>query len=298
MRQPTHHRPPALARLIGLCAGLALVAGWAVAQPPPGRPARDEPLEARRPAPLDRDAVKARLTRRLDDTRSMLARLEAAVERLDAGAPLSEIMAEMAMDAPPFGRPEGQGPGPRRPGPRMGESDHEPRQPGPQDPAARATRVREFVKRHLPLIAAEFDRGGEPAGERLIAWLAPQIAELDSARQRDDELFQARLDEIRGAVEVGRDLRELRHAAARPGATPESLREHLDAIRKSLGVQFDAKLRAQRREIELLLGRVERLKAEADRLESEREKQLDERLAELETMTRRRRDEPRPPAPP
>ncbi|MBM4107687.1 MAG: hypothetical protein FJ255_02565 [Phycisphaerae bacterium] len=288
-------RPSSTAARTGRVLALLALAGvaWASwAQPP--RPPRDEPAEARRAAPLDREAVKSRLTRRLNDTRSMLSRLEAAVEKLDAGVPLADVMGELAMDAPPFGRPEGQGPGARRP--RMGDPEHEARPPGPggQDPASRAARVREFVKRHLPMLAAEFDPGGEPAGERLVGWLAPQIAELDSARQRDEDLFQARLDEIRGAVAVGRDLRELRHAAARPGATPESLREHLDAIRASLGAQFDARLRAQRREIELLLGRVERLKADADRLESERETHLDDRMAELETMTRRRRDEPRP----
>jgi hypothetical protein len=266
------------------------------AQPPPQRPPRDEPGEMRRQPPLDRDAVRARLTRRLNDARAMLARLEAAVERLDSGAPLSDVLAELNVDAPPFGQPDSPAPGGRRSGPRGGDGgpEHRPPGPPPQDKAGRAAvRVREFVRRHLPGLAEEFERHApDHPGEPLIAWLAPQIAELESARQRDDVLFEARIDEIRSAIEVGRRVRELRLAVGRPGATPESLREHLDAVREALGDQFDARLRVQRREIELLLQRVERLKADTERRQADRERLLDERMAEIEAMTPRRRDEP------
>lgn len=276
---------------------IACVAWLAGAQPPSEPPAGGEPGEGRRTPMLDREAFRARLSRRLDDMRAMLARLEAAVEKLDAGAPLPEILAELADDTPPMARPEGPRPGQRRSGPRPPEvgPEHRPPGPVPHEPAARATRVREFVRRHLPALLEEFSRpDGEPVSERLVAWLAPQIADLESARQRDDELFKARLDEIRASVEVGRRLRELRRAAERPGATPESLREYGERIREALGAQFDARMRAQRREIELLLQRVERLKADTDRQQAQRERLLDERLAEIEAMTRQRRDDPLP----
>lgn len=245
---------------------------------------------------LDREAFRARLLRRLEDMRATLARLEAAVEKLDAGVPLPDVMSDLA-DGPPLPRPEVPGPGPRRAGARAAEAEPEHRPPGPapHEPTVRAARVREFVRRHLPALLEEFSRpDGEPVSERLVAWLAPQIADLESARQRDDELFKARLDEIRASVEVGRRLRELRRAAERPGATPESLREYGEKIREALGAQFDARMRAQRREIELLLQRVERLKADTDRQQTQRERLLDERLAEIEAMTRRRRDDAPP----
>lgn len=295
----THHSP---FRRFGssLLVLVTLGAAFAAAQPPPpGDPAGPPPAEVRRqPPPLDRESIRNRLLRRLNDTKAMLSRLERALERLDAGAPLAEVMEQRGLDGPPMGRPDGPAAGNRRGGPRLLEPqpEHRPAPAAPQDPAARAARVREFVRRHLPALAEEFERRGTPAaGDRLVAWLAPQLPELESARQRDEDLFQARLDEIRAAIEVGRSLRELRLAAAEPGATPEALRPRLDAIRESLGVQFDARLRVQRREIELLMERVEHLRADTDRREADRERFLDERLAEIEAMIQRRRDEPPPP---
>jgi len=279
-------------------AGIMLAASltWAptvFAQPGEGRPEpRPQrglpPGDAPPPAVFDgtADDAKALLEERLVELRKRQSRLEQAIERIQRGDDLREVLGEMEAGNRPGQRPDaarrpldgGMEPGPRAhdDGPRGQGS------PGPLTPQERA-RVRELVREFMPLLDQRLEGMPPESADRLIARMAPRLREAESVRRRDPKLFQLRIQEIQGSAAVAEGVRNYRSILAAEPSNPQSpkLVEAGAKLRKLVEELHDVRLALQTREVEALGERLDGMKTDLDRKHSERDAMIDSMMAKI-----------------
>lgn len=243
-----------------------------------------------RPAPPDRDEIRARLVRRLEDARRLGARLEQAINRLDAGAAPDEVR-DLA-DAPPgdragrpprqgmrfAGRPdEGEGPG-RRDG-------------GPDERPFTRQQAAEFVREHLPRLWERFEqaRARSPQEfDQAVDRVMPMVRDL--ASERDPRLREARVAEFDHGMKVFGAARRLGELI-RGGGSDADLAAARGELRTLIGEQFDLRLALHRAEIASLEERLARLRADAEEQSAKREQMIEDGVRRIEERARRPRRE-------
>lgn len=229
----------------------------------------------------DRANLRERLQVRLNEANRTRERIEAALKRLDEGAPTSEVRAEAFR--PGEGRPEGRGPDFRRerrpPGPRGGE------QPG--DPQAEQRLVLGFLERFNPPMAermkAALENDPDGAGH-WIGRMAPRVREL--LGERDEQLRDLRIAEFRNSQEVIDAARRLVVALREGGPETPAAESAREALRTALGQQFDVRMLIRGREITALEERLEQLRAEVRQHEGSRDAFVNDKLGEIRRAAR------------
>lgn len=300
---------------IASLAALALLAGGALAfQPTPPPPQPDREPDARAPMPpppgaLDREAMRERLMRRLEESERSQQRLREAIERLDAGddpravvdgmgQSFRERLGEIRERGPrgPRGGPNGEpgpegatGPGPDRGSDRGSDRGGNPGG-GPRGSESSLALLREFAP-NLADRVEEIRRVDPQFSDRMIERFAGNLRELASARQRDADGFSLRLAEVEAGLDTLDAVRAVRDEIMKPGASgasPATLAELKGAIAK----QLDARAAVQKREVEVLAQRVERVRAEMDKQAGDRDSVIEERAGEIVRFLERLRDNP------
>lgn len=222
----------------------------------PGRPGRGRVEQPAGPGadrgPMNAADVRARMQRRLDEVRVAERRLEETIERLDAGEDPERVVREMYV--PGLARPpEGAVPG--GPGP-------EPRGPlDPQEREAMMARLREVMPRVAEWVV-ELERDDPRVMEAVHGRLLAQVREIDRIRERDPQGARIRTAEIVATMNVMRTTRAYRMAARQSGADSRVAAHAAEGLRSALAEQFDAKLAANRHEIESLGQRLDALRAD------------------------------------
>lgn len=291
---------------IASLAALALIAGSTLAfqpeqtpAPTDARPAGRAPLPPPPPGALDRESLRERLSRQLEENERSQQRLREAIEKLDAGEDpravvdgmgqsfrerVNDRMGELRERSPrgPRGGPEGQ-PGPD--GPPGPNNDR-----GPRGPEGTMALLREFAP-NLADRVEEMRRVDPQFSDRMIERFAGSLRDLAASRQRDAEGFALRLAEVEAGLDTLEAVRGVRDDIMTPGASGASA-ERISSLKGAIAKQLDARAAVQKREVEVLAQRIERVRAEMDKQAAERDKVIEERAGEIVRFLEKLRDNP------
>lgn len=243
-----------------------------------------------------REAATARLQRRLEEAQRQQDRLAEALKRLEAGDPVDDVMRDL--DA---GRPGQDERGPRpwregmgmdqRPADRPDRADRSGPPGAPRHPEGQAgpnaEEVRAFIQQRFPEIWRRFEelrKGNPEIAERHLGRFLPKVSEAMALRETDPEMFEMRVEEIRGGIDAMVSIREYREALSLPesdGARAERLAKAGDDLRRVLGEQFDLRLRLQEHELRMLSARVESLRKEIEGKRGERDAAVNDMLQRI-----------------
>lgn len=229
--------------------------------------------------PVDRATLRARLERKLAETKESATALEAGIRQLDEGADPGEISRTLDRRGGrnDWGRPDG-GRGPGR-GEGMGGGG------GDNSPITEDEKkaLLALLKEAMPTMADRYEkmRQSDPEGaDRMVGRILPRLREVASLRAKDPELFELKIGEMRATSDVFAAVQALRdHKGGEDGKA--ALRA---SLREAVSRQFDSRQAAQRREITDLEKRIADLKAETARKESEREQAIEAFTKKLEEM--------------
>ncbi len=254
-----------------------------------GQPDEPAPRPGQR-AGEDRAAVRARLQRRLEETRKAEERIARALERLEAGAPVEEVrgIAEgpwrgrRGPGGRPVGLPPPDGPPPGRPPP-----DGPPPEGPPDQPA-----IMGFLREHAPEIANRLEgmRSRNPEEfERVMNRMGGRVREVMA--EQDPGLREARLAEFRHGPKVFEASRRLGDLI-RAGAPEEQIAAARAQVLAVVGEQFDLRLERHRAEIGALEERLARIRREADEYRSRRDEIIAQGVDRIERRAREAPGEP------
>lgn len=284
---------------------LTLSAGTVFAQPPmdrppPPPPGGREPGEkgGDRPGVFDRESIKARLTRRLEDIERQRERLRAALERLEKGEEPGDVLRDMG----PMGRrgdgmreggregdhgerprgPEGEGPrGERRGGMPEGPGTGGPREGMGEEPSREE--VVSVLREAMPELSAKIERlrAEKPdEADAMVRRWGGRVRELIPLRRHDPEMFQARASEMRAGfqlMEAAREARRLRESSRDGEADIATKRQDATAkVRASAEKLLDARTGMLEREMAAIEGRLKELRTRVEETRANREKRIDE----------------------
>ncbi len=230
--------------------------------------------------PVDRATLRARLERKLAETKESATALESGIRQLDEGADPGEISRTLDRRGGrnDWGRPDG-GRGPGR-GDGMGGGGGGDNSPITED---EKKALLELLKEAMPTMADRYEkmRKSDPEGaDRMVGRILPRLREVASLRAKDPGLFELKIGEMRATSEVFAAVQALRdHKGGEDGKA--ALRA---SLREAVSRQFDSRQAAQRREITDLEKRIADLKAETARKESERDQAIEEFTKKLEEM--------------
>lgn len=291
----------------GLAAGAAMAAAITLlpavgaAQPAPDQPPQGRSQEGK--PPLDREALKARLQRRLEESRKSQERLEAAIKRLDEGASPDDVRTEMEGDirGGRGGGPQamrGNGGGPGRPdgegrGGRFGDRGRGPGEGPPPAPVPDRELVLEFLKNHPGPMAtrlSEAIKNNPREADVMIGRLAPRVREFMS--ERDPQTRDLRIEEFQLGPEIFAASRRLAEAmrAGPDDSRDGEVKEAESALREVLTRQFDVRLKLHTRELETLEKRLRELREEVDENVKGRDEKIEKRLRDIEDGIRAREE--------
>jgi hypothetical protein len=230
--------------------------------------------------PVDRATLRARLERKLAETKESATALESGIRQLDEGADPGEISRTLDRRGGrnDWGRPDG-GRGPGR-GEGMGGGGG-----GDNSPITEEEKktLLALLKEAMPTMADRYEkmRNSDPEGaDRMVGRILPRLREVASLRAKDPGLFELKIGEMRATSDVFAAVQALRdHKGGEDGKA--ALRA---TLREAVSRQFDSRQAAQRREITDLEKRIADLKAETARKESERDQAIEEFTKKLEEM--------------
>lgn len=259
--------------LTAACLGFGFTAhGQSDSQPNPQAPAEGT---------SERESMRQRIERRLEETRKHLQSLEESLKTLNAGGDLAPL--KMLMD--------------RRGGWRGGSGrgdDNQSRDSGPITPEERETLLA-LMKEVMPVLAARLEtlQNNDPeAAERMSGRLLMRLREAAELKDREPELYAFKIEELKAWADVMSAAQALRERAPESDAT--ALREKL---REAVARQFDARQATQNQEIAELEKKLASLREETARKESNRSQAIDEFMAKLEATrpdgSRRRNEQDR-----
>lgn len=281
-------------KLLGLTGliGCLVVAG---AQQPPGPTGAQPPAGAPRDPAQDRASLQARLERSLTENKVRQQKIEDALARIKRGDSLDSIRDTLDV-GPGWGRPGDEGGrgrgrnGAQAPsvGPRPEGARRDGQAPPRLEPAEREA-VLAFVTEHNPPMAERLRaslKDNPDMGERSLARLAPHIREVMA--ERDPEMRQLRIEEMRSGWETMAAMRKLGDALRKDAAGSEAKEAEAQA-RELLGAHFDMQVKLRNREIAVLEERIAQIRQELGDKLSERQQYIDQRLK----MARERASQPR-----
>jgi hypothetical protein len=259
-------------------------------RPPPGgpespdRPGKDDV----RMGSMDRDSIRQRLERRIKESERIQERLKAAIEKLDSGAPIGQVIREIGgpgrlggfggeeirQGEPRLGGPEGQGSKPRAEEGGERRLSAEDRQ-----------RVADFLKERLPEVDSRIEklRSIDPqAADRLLETLAPKLREAYFTLRRDPEAFDLVKREMEAGLASFDASMNLRMTLGEPGKDPAKVQAARDALRKALEDHFDARLAVQKRRVEALEKELSEMRSRIDDTTTRREEFIDGKMKATE----------------
>jgi|GEM_PF-3812317 len=235
--------------------------------------------------PKDREAAKASIKRQIEDLDRRRVRLAAIAERLERGEEPAAIERDMPESTGAGGGAGGAGGGSR--GSMMNQEGR--REVLRMVREARpdlATKLEDLVKSH-------------PLGDALVWRMGPNSADLARAKAEDPVMFNLRLDELEAGIVVVTHARTVADLAiVGKGETPEGRRAKED-LRASVLVIYDIRQKVQETDIEALVARVERLRAEVSQRAEKRVEAVNKlsddivtRYQRIEEMRRRGESKP------
>ena len=248
-----------------------------------------ERLAERNLANADPAMLRGRLEEALAESEALSERLRNAIDRLEAGDPPEEVMADALPRAMGFLRqmqdPNAERQG--RPGNRLdipgpdGETqpdaaDRRPRPMSPEQIAALADRI----EPRFPWLAENLRRGeGQGPGGRMSTFLAARANELLELEARDPDLAALKFEETRIRIEGAGLVRQFRQAKASGDA--DQLEQANANIRDMIGRQFDNRVRQQELELERLARRITAIEESLEDRADRRSDFIDEKAAEF-----------------
>ncbi len=265
----------------------AFVTPGVVAQPghdaPPAesRPRRGPGQNPGPDALGDRDAIAARLERRLHEIDRERERLAGAIERLHKGEDPAGVMGEMHE-----GRGNGRSGDERPRTSQIHGGDHTGgpiTRPGAL-PDVSPEQTLEFVRVEAPQAAAFLDRLKEQSPslhDRWVSRLTPRVREFMALKATDAELYEVKRREWKAGWSVFAAARDVREAVTAPSPDENAKVAAVMSLRSVLAEHMDARLEGQRREIRDLENRITQLRDRMERAEQERPARIDEVVAKI-----------------
>lgn len=251
------------------------------------KPPAATPPTPRSDAPEAPDALKERLTRRIEVSRSILKRTQQALDNLNAGGDPTEIRRTLDVQ---LGRGPTDGQRSRshtdaQAFPPVPGDDAAPPQGGrhgaPLTPDERE-RIRAVLARVRPTLLQSIDSANEsnPAlAERTFIAMSGRLRGLDELEKTNPPLFELRLDETENGLAIMRQTKALFEAHL--AADAAALDRERTTMRALLARQFDLRARSQTIQVEQLETKLAKMKAELAQTASRRDAIVERRLHEM-----------------
>lgn len=284
-------------KLALLASGLMAFAASAQPPQPPTQspsqpPSNAQPAGDKAPAPTDRAQLRARAERRLADAKSQIERWEAAIKKLDAGAPVSEV--EDDMRGPRLsqgGRSQDNNRGPRT---KDGGSDRGPMPMGPpggQGAKLSHEEVLEYLSREFPEISKRFAEAAKDnpgMANRITDRVEPMVREIVS--ERDLDMKSLRRENFQNGFEMMAASRAFLEAIKK-NAPAEDVNKANATLRQALGTHFDLQVKMHQQELVMLQKRVKQLEDDLaeQRQSQKRDEFIQKRIESLQKMPSRER---------
>lgn len=240
------------------------------------KPAKAENPEARGrlglELQLDPDALRIRLVRMVERGEEMAVRGQAALEKLDSGAPATEVLEELRGNDEPS-RARGDA---RRDTPTQRNPNERRSRPGGDE---ERLAIQQFLQTEFPELWAKFEpflRQDPRDADRLLGRMAPQIREILALKQSHPELAKIKTAQMRTGLDFGEAARLYRLVLSNPDSTQSDREEALNEIRSHAEARFDAELEAKQLEIDRLEARLNQLRDSVSELEQRREQEVDQ----------------------
>ncbi|MEM0982942.1 MAG: hypothetical protein AAGI17_03225 [Planctomycetota bacterium] len=273
-----------------------LVAGTATLQPdrPPSREPGPEMVRPSEPPMMGRDVMRTVLSRQLERVGELETKLEAAIRDLDGGADPADVLGALPSRediAESFALADGPRLGDGRIRDRIAERRGGPDGPGgpPEggpDPRGedltdeQLQRIRAFIDRRIPPLAARLERAAErspEAEDRLLRRVAPRLMETVKLAEKDRRLAELRVREMLVSFEVVDAMRAIGRAGEDSAASEQARTDLESALRKQLETRLAFEQRELERTIENAKTRRDQLQQKAADLDA----RVEERAVEL-----------------
>lgn len=261
--------------------------------------------EARQDGEVHPQRLRALLERRLEQLQSQEERIQAMLERLDAGASAMELMAELRAqgDWPLMadGLREGPREAPRNEPGRGGPPPMEPMTP--EEYRLWHGRIVAFFDEHAPELAKRMrDSGQTDETRRAVHRLRREVERLLELKEQNSDEFAPSLVRLLTGLHISEVVAQVRQHVASGTLTEDRLKAFHQELTVAVGKQYDAQLEARAKLLERMgtrlagaLERLEREKAERSRrVEAEVRVMLDRATQSREPQDRGRPQERRP----
>lgn len=241
-------------------------AGQAETHQPPAKPGERlrERLNGKEGAPVNKEEMKKRLQKRLEDIEKQKERLHKAIERLDKGDAPGEVMQNLgeAAMAERATRPPG------------GEK------PSPEDRAKTIDQIKEVNPELGARVEAAF-KNYPALAERTLGRLGGHTPDVKALKERDPELYELRSKELVATLDImdrSKKLLDLLPAHALDSKEVQAARVEL---REAVGRQFDARTQMQARDLKNFEQRVTKLRKELEERDTKRTEQVERSTDEV-----------------
>lgn len=237
---------------------------------------------------FDRDAMSARMQRRIEEMERELARMKDLKQRLEKGeAPPPEVdrlrpenakkgeftPRERMREAMERRRGEDRGPG----GPPQGGKE------GGWGDRFDYETLRPKMLENAPGVVEVMDRLRErnrPVADRVWQRMMPHLKEASALRERDPVGYGLKAEEVRTGLLVILAIGDVREAKEKNDDAVVTQKRA--ALRDAVAKQIDARIATQRHEVEALDQRLANLRKGLDSQVQDREKTIDERTKRME----------------
>lgn len=264
-----------------MCLALLATATALHAQPA-NEPQTRPRAEARQEGEVHPQRLRALLERRLEQLQAQQERVQALLERLDAGTSAAELMAELREQGDLAWLGDGPREGPREPG-RQGPPAFEPMTP--EEYTLWHGKILAFFDEHAPEMAERMRADG-PSDEvrRAVHRLRREVERLMALKEQHSDEFAPSLERLRTGLRIADVLGKVRQHASAGTLTADLLSGFRRDLAEAVGRQYDAQLEARGK----LLDRMgDRLGGARERLEREKAERSQRIEAEVGAMLER-----------
>lgn len=215
----------------------------------------------------ERETLRLRIEKRLEDIRKQLQSLEEGLKSLDSGGDIAPLKALV----------DRRGGGWRGGPPRSEETSS--RETGPISPQERETLLA-LLKETMPTLWSRLEALQEKdpqAAERMSGRLLSRLREAAELKDREPKLYALKIDELKAWADVMAAAQALRERSGE--ADVNALRTKL---REAVSLQFDAREATQNQEIADLEKRLKTLREESAQKSANRTQLIDEFMTRIE----------------
>jgi len=306
---------------------LGIMSGFAM--PAPSEPEREQAASAssaepEAERPVDRpdarkrvlqirvnvDALRTRLNRSILRAEQTLKLHRAALEKLDEGASVSEVLSELkGRNLRPSPNPNDTALAEHRPPQQQAATElrnpnlrGNERPKGTQRPDADRLTPREremmrrFIRENFPDLSKNLQQIVEHdprSADRLLARMSPRILEILLLRDTQPDLAKIKTAEMRIGMAFVEASRAYRTIMNRPNATDLEREKVLATLRQAASERFDIQLKAKQLEIANLESRLNELKGSLDTIEDQRETEINHMITAVERNSRQHNSQPK-----